>query len=477
MKSITLRDYQKTAIQNIRHEFNTGKKTVILQLPTGAGKTIIFTAISKQANEKGSTILVITDRKELLTQADGAFDKFGITPTLLTANTKTLKKAEIYIGMVETIKRRLTKPNYVDFVQSFSLIIIDESHKQSFDRLFEAITPFQYVIGATATPYRTGKMKPLKEYYDSIVIGEQITELITCNFLSPAVHYGVPIAGLDKVKITAGDFDQKQMGELYDAPELYGGVIENYKAHASGRKTLLFAATVRNSEIMAREFNSAGISAMHLDAETPKSEREAILEDFKNDKFMVLCNVGILTTGYDEPSVSCIITYRATRSLPLWLQMCGRGSRIYENKRDFIILDFGENAKRHGLWDEYRTWSLENAKPPKKQGMALVKDCPACGAMIPARSVTCPVCGFEIPVKRKDESPIKVMLEKMTGRQINNFDWDSVYELEQARVAKGYKIGWVLHRLKSYQEFLEYEKIKNYKRGWAKFNYERYARK
>ena len=420
-------------------------------------------------------MLVITDRKELLTQAGGTFEKFGMKADYLTAATKKLPDQQrLFVAMVETIKRRLSKPDYIEFMQNFSLIIIDEAHKQSFDRLFETITPFQYVIGATATPYRIGKMTPLSKHYDSIIIGNQINELIADGYLSPAMHYGVPIAGLNKVKITAGEFDAKETGKLYDDQVLYTGAVSNWKKYAHGRKTLLFASTVKNSMRMAQSFNSAGVSAMHLDAETPKEERENILSDFSAGKFDVLCNVGILTTGYDEPGVSCIITYRPTRSLPLWLQMCGRGSRIAPGKKDFIILDFGENTKRHGFWDASRHWSLENAKPPKKTGVAPIKECKNCGAFIPANASVCPFCGYEYPKEVKPKTEVEVMLEQMTPTQINSADWD-VYEMEQVRLARGYKPGWVLHRLRTYERFQQYAKLKGYKKGWVYHNYRAYG--
>lgn len=471
---IQLRDYQIEAKIKIKFLFRSGKNRVILQLPTGGGKTVIFSDIAKSVSENNKKVIVFTDRKELLKQAGGTFEKFGLTPTFLNAESKKITNSGLYVAMIETMKRRINKPGYSDFIRSFDLIIIDEAHKQTFDRIFEYLDEKQYVIGATATPYRNGKMRPLKDYYDEIVIGRQINDLIETDNLCDVVHYGVPIQGLDKVKITKGDFDEKQMGRLYQDVKLFAGVIENYTKHCNGKKALLFCATVENSKSMTEQFNAAGIPAMHIDANTPKTEREKILEDFANDKFTVLSNVGILTTGYDQPDIEVIITYRATRSLPLWLQMCGRGSRPAPKKKKFTILDFGENTKRHGFWNDDRTWTLDNVKPPKKKGAAPVKECKSCGALISANTLICPYCGYEAPRKIKQKNHVEVMLEKMTPKQIQGADWN-VYELEEVRKAKGYKLGWICHRLKTLDQFKDYEKLRGFKKGWSNYNYRKYA--
>jgi superfamily II DNA or RNA helicase len=467
---IELRDYQKQSKSKIREVFGQKKQRVILQLPTGGGKTVIFTDIAKSVSELGKKSIVFTDRKELLKQAGGTFEKFGLNPMYLNAETKSVSDAGLYVAMIETMKRRIDHPGYAEFIQSFDLIIIDEAHKQNFDKIFQHLGEKQFVIGATATPYRDGKMKPLKDYYDEIVIGQQINNLIATGHLCDVIHYGVPIQGLDKVKITRGEFDDKQMGELYQDTKLFAGVISNYKAHCNGQKALLFCATVKNSITMVEELNAAEISAMHIDANTPKTERETILQDFADNKFKVLSNVGILTTGYDQPDIEVIITYRATRSLPLWLQMCGRGSRTIQGKSRFTVLDFGENTKRHGFWNDDRTWTLENAKPPKKKGAAPVKECKGCGALIPGNTIVCPYCEYEHVKSIKPKNYIEIMLEQMTPSQIQRTDWN-VYELEQVRIAKGYKLGWICHRLKTLEEFQDYEKLRGFKKGWAHFNF------
>ena len=486
-----LRTYQEKAITDIRNAYIKGKKSVILQLPTGAGKTVVFTAIALKAlGIMNNKVLVITDRTELLNQAGNTFNKFGLTPEYLTARTKELKSNTLFVGMSETIKRRLKKPDYIDFVQSFNLIIIDECHKASFDRIFEHITENQYIIGATATPERKGKMPPLAKFYEDIISGPAIDQLIP-DYLVNAEYYGLNL-DYSKVRMKSGDFDAEALHEYIEKNKVFDGIIENYTKHCNGAKSLLFSASVKTSVMICDKLNQAGISSKHLDANS--KDRESILADFKQGEFKILCNVGILTTGYDEPSIEAIILNRATTSLPLYLQMCGRGSRLHPGKDKFTILDFGGNIQRHDYWHKEREWSLK-LKKNKKTGEAVMKNCPDCDCFLYSSARECQ-CGFTFPAKvcedcnhinpqhrdtcrecgcnlqTKDEK-LKIMLEKLTPGQVNNL---GVCELEKYREMKGYKIGWVLHKLKSYDEFKEYGKIKNYKPYWAKFNYERYIR-
>ncbi len=469
-----LREYQTSAVDEIKENFAKGQKRTVLCAPTGSGKTVIFTHIAHATRNKGRRVLILTDRKELNEQAGGKIEN----PVYLTANTKILPEGSIVVAMLETIKRRLTKLDYVEFVRSFDLIIIDEAHKNSFNRLFEVLTEKQFVIGATATPLRTGKMPSLDTFYDAIVQTVDIPDLIQLGFLSKPTSYGVA-QDLSKVRITAGDYNEGDMGAYYNQQELYSGVIENYKTHAENSKALVFSATVQNSISLCQEFIENGIHAEHLDAEIPNADRERILADFRSGKFKVLCNVGILTTGYDEPTIETIILYRATKSLPLFLQMCGRGSRVTESKKTFTILDFGNNIAEHGFWESERLWSLKNPKKNKKtKEAAIYKTCPECEAMLPVNVTVCEYCGYEYSKKEKKESKFEYLVQLTPSEvsRIADSGMLSVEELEFIRAEKKYKIGWVCYKMKTFNEFLEYEKLKGYKRGWAKHQWQQFRK-
>ena len=465
---LKLRPYQEEMLIRIKLEFSKGNRRIVLQLPTGGGKTAMFSSISKMAIDKGNSVLIITDRKELLKQSGNTLELFGVTPFLLTSKTRALQPGSLCVAMVETIKARLHKSDYVSFIGAFKIIIIDECHKNAFNRIFEHLQPEQYVIGATATPYRDGKMRELKQDYDVIVEGVQISKLQELGFLSNVTSYGVPV-DLSSVKITSGEFNPADLEIMYSKCELFSGAVMNYQKHTPGTKALAFSPTVATSELLCAEFVKAGILATHLDAETPSAERDRILAEFAAGRITVLCNVGILTTGYDCPDIETIILYRATKSLPLFLQMCGRGSRVAQGKSGFSILDFGNNIKRHNFWQADRIWSLDNPKKKKRnkeeQDYYPIKYCPECEAMIQASLKICPECGYEYPVNEKER--MMAELQVLSPTQINRLaEFASIRELEEIREAKGYKVGWVLHKLKDIDQFKQYEKLKNYKRGW-----------
>lgn len=467
---IKLRKYQENAVSDIRTAFAKGKKRVVLSLTTGGGKTVIFTEITRLTIEKGGSVLVITDRKELLTQTGSTFENFGLKPEYLTAKKKHIEKGGLYVAMSETLKRRITKPDYVEFIQSFGLIIIDEVHKRSFDKLYESTSPFQYIIGVTATPYRNGRATPpLSLYYDLLVQGIQTSELIGQGYLAPAESFAAP-TDFSNVKLKAGEFDSADLKRHYDEVDLYTGVVENYKKHAAKTKALLFSANVATSLKMCQTLVNAGISAKHIDATS--NDRTEILKEFERGDFSILCNVGILTTGYDCPSIETIILYRATMSLPLFLQMCGRGSRIYPKKESFKILDFGGNLKRHGFWQEDRTWSLENATKSKKQGDAPIKECPDCELLLPANARICPECGHEF--KQKTKERVFAMLEKMSPTAVKSFarGQATLDELFAIQELKGYHIYWIPRQLNNIEQLKEFAKRispSKYK-GWLWFN-------
>lgn len=473
-KPMELRPYQQEMVNHLRAAFAAGKKRLVMQLPTGGGKTAVFTDITRRVTERGGRVMIVTDRKELHQQGGNALARLGVGYRELSAKTTRLDEAPVTMAMVETLKRRLVKPDYAAFVKRFKLIIIDECHKNTFNRLFEALDESQLVIGASATPIRSGKMRALKEDYDALVNGPEIIELIELGYLCPEKAYGVSV-DLSDVRITAGDYNEGDMGKVYGKRKLFDGVIENWKEFAPGKKTLVFCATVENSLHLAQGFLDAGFRAAHLDAETPEKERTTILRDFSSGAYDVLCNCGILNTGYDCASIECIILYRATMSLPLFLQMCGRGSRPFAGKEVFIILDFGQNIQRHGFWRNPRKWSLDiKAKPKsKKVGEMVMAACPKCRALLAARARKCQFCGWEKEMEADEKMIIK--LKEMTPSEVMRFAATAnVEELETIRLAREWKTGFVLHKLKTMADFREYEALKKYKKGWAMNNGNRY---
>ena len=459
-----LRLYQNEAIEKLRTSIANGHKKVILCAPTGAGKTVIFSEMCYQAGEKKKKVMILTDRFELLTQSGGSLNRLKILPEYIQSITNHMNKYWIYVSMIETLHRRLTKAEYLDLLQSIDLLIIDEAHKAVFDKLFPLLSEKTVVIGATATPYRQGKQESLDKYYTDLVEVTTVRKLIDAEYLSNPEYYGMPI-DLQGVKMKGGDYDSESLAQMYSASQLFKGVAKEYIKHAKGKKAILFASNIASSKEVCAELQAQGIPTMHIDASCEPSERRNILKWYKETPNAVLCNVGILTTGFDEPTTECIILYRATKSLSLFLQMCGRGGRVAENKDGFTILDFGNNVQTHGFWCDERTWSLKK-RERKTKPMPMAKYCPSCKALIPMKARVCNVCGYDIPETKKESLQRIAKLSKLevsklaSGRRLSDLvlliqakKLNPLYVLrkyianvEEARsLAKelGYKDGWV----------------------------------
>jgi superfamily II DNA or RNA helicase len=415
---------------------------------------------------KGKRVLIITHRTELFTQAGGALSVLGLNPIDLDRSAKRLPKANLYVAMAQTLKRRLSKPEYKELYQSIDLIIIDEAHLCEFEFLLDQANPETIIIGATATPIRTGRQPSLHLNYQSLVNPVQISELIEQGYLSKPNYYGFGL-DLSKVKTKGSDYDANSLGDFMSEKRLFKGVVENYNRLTPNTKAIIFAPNIKSSLEVVAEFNANGIESRHVDGYIDERVRKANLKWFKETPGAILSNMGILTAGYDEPTIETVILYRATKSLSLYMQMVGRGSRVNDNKKTFNILDFGNNVYTHGFWHSERTWSLEKVEKPK--GVAPVKYC-ECGAIIPQLARICEYCGAEQPkTPQQIREELYLELEQITGVdldkwvQLGNFN-----KLEQYAEFKGYRKQWIIHRLKP-EQLRDYAEYKGYSYKWILF--------
>jgi len=456
-----LRDYQEKYITELRNSFVKGNKKVVLCAPTGAGKTIMFSYMTKNSYTKGNKVLILTDRKELFSQSDSVLTKLGMNPQLIKPSENVDFNESLFVGMIQTIMRRIDLLK--EWINTLDLIIIDEAHKSIFDNLFQYVNEKTYVIGATATPYREGKQLSLSQFYTDIIQVIDTPELINKGNLSKPISYGVKI-DLKGVKTKGGDYDEKSLADRYSEIKLFHGVYDNYIRICNGKKALIFSPNIDSSKELIQSFQDKGLPAMHVDCYM--NNRSEVIEWFHNTPGAILSNYGILTTGFDCPSIEVVILYRATKSLPLFLQMIGRGSRVTNLKNEFTILDFGNNIRQHNYWEEPRTWSL--IKKEKKEGAAPIKEC-ECGYLLHARIMECPECGyiFEKTIEEK-EKDIIVELQELSKTRLNNIIAKANFkELELIAIAKGYNKNWIFHQLKSANDFREYGKYKGFKPAWA----------
>lgn len=492
-----LRQYQTELKNEIRDNFSRDVRSVILCSPTGSGKTVTFADICRDTVKNGMKVMICVDRKELIEQAVAKLNEYGLRPAIITGGVKFYDfTANCFVSTVQTLKNRPFP--FID------LLVIDEAHKQIFD---DVVIKYRekniFVIGATATPIRKGKgMKQLGNVYQTIVQNVTISQLISDRFLSPARTFG-SIINLDGVGQQGGDYKSDQLFDVYDKPFLYDGLIKHWKSIASDRKTIVFNINVEHSKKTMEAFRVAGIDARHIDGTTPKSLREQTLRDFKLGRFQVLCNVDILTTGYDEPSIGCVVVNRRTKSIPLWLQMCGRGSRIFPNKTDFIILDMGGNTTELGHWERERDFSLWHTV--RGDGVAPQKQCPqpliihsddmsfreiprdeldykqrqkyGCGSFVHASATICD-CGFIFPRKERELIDTEIAeigssgdtffaMPEHLNKPYSEMTFD---ELTQIQQIKGFKKHWILHQMKPTDENLRiFADHMGYKPSWIHF--------
>jgi superfamily II DNA or RNA helicase len=475
---VELRPYQTESIRALRSSMIAGNRKVVLCAPTGAGKTVLFTSMVAEHVRRGGRALVVTDRVELMKQADGAFSRIGLNPELIKAGSKPDLTLPCHVAMVETLSRRAEA--YANFLASRTMVIFDEAHKAPFDKLFPYINPKAFVIGATATPHRQGAQAAMDEFYTDIVQTVDTPELIDLGFLAEADTYGIEI-DLKGIKKVAGEYDPAALAQRYEERKVYDGVIENYKRICPNTKALAFCSNIDSAVSLTTQLRNAGLNARHLDSTMSDELRRETLQWFKVTPDAMLVSVGILTTGFDEPSIETIILYRATTSLPLFLQMVGRGSRTTESKKRFTILDFGNNVRTHNFWEAERVWSLAK-KPKKKLDAAPVKECPKCHALLPVPTPVCKYCSHEFKRKQEEKSQgefAKLILLPKPQRlkQANGMTLEQKARMCKTKGIDGkplIKWAWVLHNLTDIEDARYFIRLMGFKKGWEFHNRERY---
>jgi len=385
-----LRPYQALATTEVSKGWRDNKRQ-ILAMPTGSGKTFTFIEMVRRASIRNKTVIILTHRTELFDQTHRSFVATGITPHIINAKTTDLPATTgVFVVMVETLARR------EHLLESISpdLIIIDEAHFGNFSKIID-IYPESYVLGVTATPVG----KHFFKYYTNIVQIIDTPDLIEQGFLVPYKAYQMEIENMGELKKVGGDYSAKSQYDVFSKIKVFNGVVHEWRKRSNNKKTIIFNCNIKHSDEMAAEFVKAGIKSYSITSNTKDADRKKWLNEFENGDCMVINNASILTTGYDNPKIECVILNRATDSLPLFMQMNGRGSRLCPeiNKKEFICLDFGGNHSRFGMWSSSRQWKLEE-KRKTKLGESVVKDCPECEAMVAGSVRRCPYCDYEFPI-------------------------------------------------------------------------------
>ena len=357
-KEKDLYTYQKGAILEIFKRFDTAPSDyhLLYQLPTGGGKTIIFSEIVRQyLKHHKSRVVVLTHRIELCNQTSNVLTEFGVENKIINSKASLDDQGNYscFVAMVETLNNRLLDDK-LD-ISNVGLVIIDEAHYNSFTKLFKFFNT-SFILGVTATPLSSNINLPMNDNYDELIVGESIKELIANKFLASANLFTYNV-GLTSLVVGAnGDYTVKSSEDLYTNNDMLTKLVSAYEEQCINTKTLIFNNGINTSLIVYDTFKNAGYNIKHLDNTATKKERADILRWFKETPDAILTSVSILTTGFDEPTVENIIINRATKSLTLYYQMIGRGSRILDHKSSFDVIDLGNNFYRFGEWGSDINW-------------------------------------------------------------------------------------------------------------------------
>lgn len=445
---IQLRDYQYDVVDSGRQLVSVGRKKIIFQMSTGAGKTAVGAHVLERATSKGAHAHFWVHRRELLKQSVLAMDKAGVECGIIAAGFPARPSAPVQVCSIQSLPRRLPtirKPN---------IIIVDECHHSASSTWSKLIEYYAdaVVIGLTATPWRLDG-SGLGKWYTDMVLGPSTQELIEQGWLSRYRLFCPTQIKTETLHSMAGEYNPKEVDELMKASPVVGDAIHHYKKYVMGKRAVMFLWSIESSVEMTAKLNAMGIPAAHIDGTTPEAQRDQALRDFAAGRIWVLCNVDLISEGLDIPSIEALFMLRPTKSLSRFLQMVGRAMRPSEGKTHAFIFDHANNvrnrdgSRNHGLPDDPQDWTLEGKKKKKKNAdeeRVSFRFCPVCREVSPLYVRICP-CGHKLVIERQIEVDAQSELEELDPATVRRQQLleqgraDSIDKLIELGQRKGYK--------------------------------------
>lgn len=458
-----LRPYQADIVEAARLHMRSGTRTILIQAPTGSGKTILTAHMLKSSAERGMAAFFIVHRRELVKQSTAAFRMVGVPHGIVANGFDENPWPLVQICSIGTLANRW------HLLQKPKLIIWDEAHHcaaKGWSAIHQAF-PDAFHIGLTATPERldgTG----LKTWFSKMVRGPSVSWLIANGFLAPYRLYAPSSVSMAGVHTRMGDYVKSELTDLMDRPSITGSAVREYQKLAMGKRAVAFCVSIKHSKNVVDQFNAAGIRAEHVDGETPVEDRDLAIRRFKNGEIKVLSNVDLFGEGFDLPSLESSILLRPTQSLTLFLQQVGRALRPSPGKDHAIILDHAGNCARHGLPDEDRHWTLEGRPRigrAKAESNTQVKICPKCFAAQVPGPPACLYCFHVFEIKSRKIKHVDGELTQV----------DSKTFVRQARDIEQEE----QNNCKEFEDLVELGKRRKYKRPyfWAKMVWDYRKRK
>ena len=459
---IKLRDYQEKAVADVRHAYIQGARAPLLVLPTGGGKTIIFSHIAANVAARGKRALILVHRVELLRQTAEKLREAGADVGLINPQYTPNLRAPIQVASVQTLTRRK------DWIMpDFDIIITDECHHVVANTYKSIIArwPNARNLGVTATPMRgdgLGLGVNVGGIYDTIIEGPSVSELIERGFLvRPIIYAPKERLDLSVLKTQYGEYTKASSEALVDRPSITGNAVKHYQQICAGAPAVVFCVSVAHAEHVAAEFAAAGFRATTADGSMDDDTRRARLGGLATGAVQVLCSCDLISEGTDIPAITAAILLRPTQSAGLYLQQVGRALRPSPGKPAAYILDHVGNVLTHGLPDEKRDWSLdgeekrkrgkkEELEPKIKTSMCdecfcvhtPAPECPECGYVYP------PAEGRGLPEQVDGELAVITAEQRLALRRKNNVEVATartLEDLEKIEASRGYKKGWAKH--------------------------------
>lgn len=440
-----LRPYQEAAVDDAFNALDKHSNTIVVA-PTGAGKTIMMSALIGRRFKDGKKILVMQHRDELVDQNKSKFERINpyITTSIVNGAVKCWDGDAVF-SMIQTISR---DRNLRDRVV-FDMIVIDESHHAAADTYKKVINavkkdnPSVEIAGFTATPNR-GDGKGLRSIFNNCAHQIEITTLIREGFLVAPKTYVIDCGvrdQLENVTRRGNDFDMDEVEAIMNRKVINDAVVEKWMEKAGDRKTVVFCSTVTHAEDLLEVFLEAGVEAAMVVGTTPKDERAETLDSLSRGSLQVVVNVAVLTEGFDAPQVACIVLTRPCSQKGTMVQMIGRGLRTIDPeefpdvvKTDCVVMDFGTSVLTHGsLEDQVNLDDREKDEAPEKE-------CPSCEALVPLGVQECPICGhiFESQPEEKEEL-VRFTMTEYDLMQMSPFRWIDLFGDGSLRMAMGFE--------------------------------------
>lgn len=402
----TLRPYQNEIITRLNSQWEDGTRRVMIQMPTGTGKTEVFAAIVKRyLQNHDDQVLILVHRKELVEQIMERMKKFDIASTRIQAGFRSDVTKRVFVGMVQSMKKRM------GVLENVGLIIIDEAHHsvaKSYVQILRAF-PKALQLGVTATPIRLNG-EGFRHLFDELLCSYGVKEFMSRGFLSNYRHIATSFIDLKKLAVgKTRDFTEESLMDVMGQETVMANVVQGYFDHANGKKAIVFAVTIVHCHMLAERFKMRGVRAEVISSLTEKEERSKLLESFIQGEIKVLVNVNIFSEGFDCPDIEAVILARPTKSIAMYYQQVGRVLRPHKDKVHGIVLDNAMLWKEHGLVTQDITWTLDAAEILKDTQAEISE-----GMKLPP--------GISLPEIIEDDSLGMEMIEETTNDQLVGID-------------------------------------------------------